>query len=53
MVRQLPPQSTCLFRPQIKRKILLLLVENSQLTSLGVVDDCEDTSDGFAEVMAE
>lgn len=41
-----------LLRSEVEGKVLLLLVKQAQLVSLVGVDDCENASDRFAEVMS-
>jgi hypothetical protein len=41
-----------LFRSQIEREILLLLVEEPQLVALVGVDDGQSAGDGFAEIVS-
>lgn len=36
---------------EVEGKVLLVLVEDTELRALVGVDDCEDTGDGFAEVV--
>lgn len=52
MLCQPPPHRSRLFGAQVKRQELLLLVEYAELGALGGIDDGEDTSDGFSQVMA-
>jgi hypothetical protein len=49
---QSPPNSPCLFWSEIEGKVLLVLIVDSELRALVGVDDCEDTGDGFADVVA-
>lgn len=51
LLSQPPPNRPGLFRSQIKRQILLLLVEQAQLRSLVCVDHGKDFGDGFTEVV--
>ena len=51
LLSQPPPNRPGLFRSQIKRQILLLLVEQAQLRSLVCIDHGKDFGDGFAEVV--
>lgn len=37
---------------QVERSVLLVLVEETELLALGLVDDGESAGDGFAEVVA-
>ena len=49
--RQTTADSTGLLRAEIQRKVLLVLVEESELRSLLEVDDGQDTRDRLAEVV--
>lgn len=51
MSGQSPSDGTGLLWAEIKRKILLALVENAELVALLGVDDSENLSDGLAYVM--
>lgn len=46
------PQSTGLLGAEIKRSVLLVLVEDAELRALVDVDDGEDTGDRLADVVA-
>ena len=41
-----------LLRSQVEGQVLLLLVEEAELVTLGGVDDGQDTGDGLADVVA-
>ena len=45
------PQSAGLLRAEVKRKVLLALVEDAELRALVDVDDGEDTGDRLADVV--
>jgi len=52
VLRQAPPDRPRLLRAQVQRQVFLVLVEDAELRALVGVDDGEDASDGFAEVVA-
>lgn len=52
VLRQAPPDGPRLLRAQVQRQVFLVLVELAELRALVGVDDGEDASDGFAEVVA-
>lgn len=52
VLRQAPPDGPSLLRAQVQRQVFLVLVEDAELRALVGVDDGEDASDGFAEVVA-
>lgn len=49
---QPPPDGASLLGSKIEGQILLFRVEETELRSLVLVDDCEDAGDGFAKVVA-
>ena len=48
---QRPPHGTGLLRPKVEREILLLRVILAQSVALIGVGNCQDTGDGFAEIV--
>jgi len=52
MSGQPPPDGTGLLWAEIKRKILLVLVEKAELVALQGVDYSENLCDGFAYIVA-
>lgn len=51
LLRQPPPNRPRLFRSQIQRQVLLLLIEKPELRSLVRVDDCQDLGNRFPKVV--
>lgn len=49
---QPPADGAGLLRSQVKRRVLLVLVEEAELRPLLGVDDGEDTGDGLADIVA-
>lgn len=52
VLRQASPDRPRLLRPQVQRRVLFVLVKESQLGALARVDDREHLGDGFAQVVA-
>lgn len=52
MFRQAPSDGPCGLGAEIEWGVFLVLVEDAQLRALVGVNDCEDASDGFTEVVS-
>lgn len=52
LLRESSPDGTGLLWSEVERKVLLVLVEETQLSALVGVDDGQDLSDGFADIVA-
>ena len=52
MFAQPSPDCSSLFGSEVKRKILLLRIKESELRPLVLIDDCEDAGYRFADVVA-
>lgn len=52
VLRQSSSNGTSLLGSEVERKVFLVLIEDAQLCSLVGVDDSEDSSDGFSEIVA-
>ena len=52
LLAELSPDGTGRLRPEVKGTVFLVLVEESELSALVGIDDCEDSGDRLAKVMA-